>query len=161
MKFKTTDLCDAHPDIQVAEPLLRHFGGAVQFAGPIRTLKIFEDNSLVRSTLETPGAGQVLVVDGGGSLRCALVGDQLGALAVQNGWAGIVVYGCVRDVAELAALPVGILALAGHPRRSAKRGDGQADLPVRFAGLYFTPGHYLYADADGLVVAPEALAQDA
>ncbi len=160
MQFKTTDFCDMYADIQVAEPLLRHYGGAVRFHGPIATLKVFEDNSLVRSTLEGLGNGRVLVVDGGGSLRSALVGDQLGALAVQNGWAGVVVNGCVRDVAELAELPVGVLALASHPRRSDKRGAGQADLPVRFAGVHFTPGHYLYADADGLVVATAALAAE-
>jgi regulator of ribonuclease activity A len=95
----------------------------------------------------------VLVVDGGGSLRCALVGDQLGALAMQNGWVGIVVYGCVRDVAELAQMPLGVLALANHPRRSMKRGEGQRDVAVRFAGVLFTPGQYLYADANGIVVA--------
>lgn len=157
MTFKTTDLCDAHADVQVAEPLLRHFGGAQRFAGPIRTLKLFEDNSLVRSTLETPGEGHILVVDGGGSLRCALVGDQLGALAEQNGWAGLVVNGCVRDIAELEQLPVGVLALAAHPRRSEKRGAGERDVVVRFAGVVFKPGQYLYADADGLVVADQAL----
>jgi regulator of ribonuclease activity A len=153
MDFKTTDLCDADADLQVAEPLLRHYGGAQRFAGPISTLKVFEDNSLVRSALEEPGQGRVLVVDGGGSLRCALVGDQLGALAMQNGWVGIVVYGCVRDVAELAQMPLGVLALANHPRRSMKRGEGQRDVAVRFAGVLFTPGQYLYADADGIVVA--------
>jgi regulator of ribonuclease activity A len=132
---------------------LRHYGGAQRFAGPISTLKVFEDNSLVRSALEEPGQGRVLVVDGGGSLRCALVGDQLGALAMQNGWVGIVVYGCVRDVAELAQMPLGVLALANHPRRSMKRGEGQRDVAVRFAGVLFTPGQYLYADANGIVVA--------
>jgi regulator of ribonuclease activity A len=157
ISFKTTDLCDAHADIQVADPLLRHFGGVVRFQGRIRTLQLFEDNSLVRSTLEEPGDGAVLVVDGGGSLRCALVGDQLGALAVQNGWAGVVVNGCVRDVAELGELQVGVLALAAHPRRSEKRGTGRRDVPVRFAGIAFRPGQYVYADADGLVVADQAL----
>lgn len=152
MTFKTTDLCDSDPMIQVADPVLHHFGGAIQFSGPISTLKLFEDNSLVRSALEEPGVGRVLVVDGGGSLRCALVGDQLGVLAVQQGWAGIVVYGCVRDVAELRQLPLGVLALASHPRRSVKRGEGQRDLAVSFAGITFRPGQHLYADADGLVV---------
>lgn len=153
MDFKTTDLCDAHEDVQVAEPGLRHFGGAARFSGSIVTLKLFEDNSLVRSALEAPGAGRVLVVDGGGSLRCALVGDQIGELAVRNGWAGVVVYGCVRDSAELARLPLGVLALGTCPRRSTKRGEGQRDLAVRFLGVSFRPGQQLYADEDGLIVA--------
>lgn len=159
MEFKTTDLCDQHPNLQAAEPLLRHFGGSTCFAGPISTLKIYEDNALVREALEQPGAGRVLVIDGGGSTRCALVGDQLGALAQRNGWAGIVVFGCVRDSADLAQLPIGILALASHPRRSIKRGEGQRDIIVRFAGVTFSPGHYIYADDDGLLVAEKALVE--
>jgi regulator of ribonuclease activity A len=153
MEFKTTDLCDAHEDVQVAEPQLRHFGGAARFAGQITTLKLFEDNTLVRSALEEPGAGRVLVVDGGGSLRCALVGDQIGELAARNGWSGLVVFGCVRDSAELGRLPIGIMAIGTHPRRSVKRGEGQRDLPVRFLGVSFRPGQQLYADDDGLIVA--------
>ncbi|NTW04420.1 MAG: ribonuclease E activity regulator RraA [Oscillochloris sp.] len=153
MDFKTTDLCDAHEDVQVAEPLLRHFGGTIRFSGQVTTLKLFEDNTLVRTALEEPGQSRVLVVDGGGSLRCALVGDQIGELAVRNGWAGIVVYGCIRDSAELRQLPIGIMALASHPRRSVKRGEGQRDLPVRFLGVNFQPGQQLYADDDGLIVA--------
>ncbi|EFO80591.1 S-adenosylmethionine:2-demethylmenaquinone methyltransferase [Oscillochloris trichoides DG-6] len=157
MQWATSDLCDAHDDVQVAEPRLRHVGGVTQFCGPVVTLKLFEDNSLVRSTLEEPGAGRVLVVDGGGSLRCALVGDQIAALAVRNAWAGIVVYGCVRDSAELGQLPIGIMALATHPRRSVKRGEGQRDLPVTFLGVTIRPGSYVYADADGLIVAETEL----
>ncbi|MEI7643528.1 MAG: ribonuclease E activity regulator RraA [Chloroflexales bacterium] len=157
MEFKTTDLCDAHEDVQVADPLLRHFGKLTRFVGQVTTLKIFEDNTLVRSVLEEPGAGRVLVVDGGGSLRCALVGDQIGALAARNGWAGIVIYGCVRDRVELGKLPLGIMALDTHPRRSIKRGEGQRDVPVRFAGVNFSPGQQLYADDDGLVVAAAPL----
>jgi regulator of ribonuclease activity A len=157
MDFKTTDFCDAHEDVQVAEPQLRHFGGAARFAGQVTTLKLFEDNSLVRSALEEPGADRVLVVDGGGSLRCALVGDQIGDLAARNGWAGVVVFGCVRDSAELGRLPIGIMALATHPRRSVKRGEGQRDVPVRFLGVSFRPGQQLYADDDGLIVAEAPL----
>jgi regulator of ribonuclease activity A len=153
MSFKTTDLCDAHEDLQVAEPVLRHFGGRARFSGPISTLSVFEDNALVRAALEEPGAGRVLVVDGGGSLRCALLGDQLGELAVRNGWAGVVVHGCVRDTAELGALDLGVMALAPHPRRSVKRGEGERDAPLRFAGLQIVPGQQLYADEDGLIVA--------
>jgi regulator of ribonuclease activity A len=124
-----------------------------RFAGPVATLKVFEDNSLVRSALAEPGAGRVLVVDGGGSLRCALVGDQLGELAVRNGWAGTVVFGCVRDSVELVRLPLGVMALGANPRRGLKRGEGQSGVPVRFLGVAFRPGQHLYADEDGLVVA--------
>lgn len=156
--FATTDLCDAHADLQVCAPIFHDYGGASAFHGPVATLKVFEDNALVRSTLEQPGAGRVLVVDGGGSLRCALVGGQLGALGVRNGWAGILVYGCVRDRAELAALTIGVKALAAHPRKSEKGlHSAHADRVVEFAGVRFTPGAWLYADADGIVVASRAL----
>jgi len=154
MSLATTDLSDAHPDLQVCAPLFRDFGGRRDFHGPTATLKVFEDNALVRSALERPGEGRVLVVDGGGSLRCALVGGQLGELAVKNGWAGLLVHGCVRDTNELAAQPIGIKALAAHPRKSAKgQHGGAADVPVEFAGVRFLPGAWLYADADGIVVA--------
>lgn len=149
----TTDLCDAHPDLQVCEPIFLDFGGELAFCGPIKTLKIFEDNVLVRSVLETPGQGRVLVVDGGGSMRCALVGGNLGVLAVDNGWAGIVVNGCVRDTEELAGQAVGIKALAPHPRKSEKGlHSGHEDRDVQFAGVRFSPGAWLYADGDGIVV---------
>ena len=158
MALKTTDLCDAHADeLQIAAPLFRDFGGAPAFGGPISTVHVYEDNVLVRAALEEDGAGRVLVVDGGGSLRCALVGDMLGEIGVKNGWAGIVVHGCVRDSAELAQLPLGVRALATNPLRSEKRGEGQRDVPVAFAGVTFMPGHYLYADADGIIVAPRSL----
>lgn len=151
--FTTTDLSDAHPELQICEPILNDFGGAIAFAGPIKTLKIFEDNALVRSVLETPGRGRVLVVDGGGSMRCALVGGNLGALAVKNDWAGIVVNGCVRDCEELAEQAVGIKALAPHPRKSEKGlHSGHEDREVTFAGVRFTPGAWLYADVDGVLV---------
>lgn len=160
MSYATTDLSDAHPELQVCEPLFGDFGGVDKFHGPIRTLKIFEDNALVRSTLETPGNGAVLVVDGGGSMRCALVGGNLGVLAVKNGWAGIVVNGCVRDSEELAAQAVGIKALATHPRKSEKGlHSGHVDKVVSFAGVTFKPGAWLYADVDGIVVAEMAVHQ--
>lgn len=154
----TADLCDAHADLQVCAPILRDFGGASAFQGPIATLKVFEDNALVRATLEQPGCGRVLVVDGGGSLRCALLGGNLGDLACKNGWSGIVVYGCVRDSSELAAQPIGVKALAAHPRKSEKGLHlGHADRVVEFAGVRFAPGAWLYADADGVVVAARAV----
>lgn len=160
MNIKTTDLCDIYAaELQVAAPLLRHYGGAPAFGGPISTVKVLEDNVLVRAALEEPGAGRVLVVDGGGSLRCALLGDMLAELGVRNGWAGVVVYGCVRDTAALARLPLGVCALASNPLRSAKLGQGQRDVEVAFAGVTFVPGHFLYADADGVIVAARALAE--
>lgn len=156
IEFATTDLCDRHGEaVRVASPVFRSFGGRRRFLGPIATLRCFEDNTFVRSTLEEAGEGRVLVVDGGGSLRCALVGDQLAALGVANGWAGIVVNGCVRDSAALAACDIGILALAAHPRRSRKRNVGEPGVDVEFAGLAFRPGEWLYADDDGVLVSGE------
>ncbi len=157
-EFATTDLCDAQGQaLAVAAPIFRSFGGAARFAGPVATVRCFEDNSRVRESLELPGQGRVLVVDGAGSLRCALVGGLLGEMGANNGWAGIVVHGCVRDSAELARAPLGILALAAHPRRSEKRGEGECDVPLEFAGVTFRPGVWVYADLDGLVVAPNRL----
>lgn len=150
----TADLCDELGErLKVAAPLFRDFGGRLAFEGPVSTLKVFEDNALVRAALSEPGLGRVLVVDGGGSLRCALLGDQLGRLASTNGWAGVLIWGCVRDVEALAELPVGVKALAAMPRRSAKAGVGARDVPVRFAEVEFVPGEYLVADRDGVVVA--------
>lgn len=158
MSTATTDLSDAHPAAQVAEPIFGDFGGEIAFHGAIKTLKVFEDNAAVRATLETPGEGRVLVVDGGGSMRCALVGGMLGELAVKNGWAGIVVYGYVRDSEELAEQAVGIKALGVHPRKSEKGlHSAAADKVVTFAGVTFKPSAWLYADADGIVVADEPI----
>lgn len=152
--FATTDLCDEFgAEVRVAEPLFRDWGGSPSFAGPIETLRVFEDNALVRAALEAPGHGRVLVVDGGGSLRTALVGGNLAALAHQNGWAGIVVHGCIRDAAEIAGIPVGVKALNASPRKSAKAGAGERGVPVTFAGVTFESGAHLYADRDGIVVA--------
>lgn len=153
----TTDLCDAHPSVQVAEPVLRHFGGRRRFSGVVATVLCLEDNSRVREAVAESGGGRVLVVDGGGSLQCALLGDLLGEKAVANGWSGVIVNGCVRDTAQLGRLELGVLAVAAHPRRSEKRGHGDRDVPVRFAGVTFHPGDHLYADEDGLVVSGPAL----
>ncbi|MDQ2695974.1 MAG: ribonuclease E activity regulator RraA [Pseudomonadota bacterium] len=158
MDFKTADLCDEFADrVQIAEPLLWDFGGRVGFYGPITTVKVFEDNSLVRAALEEPGAGRVLVVDGGGSQRCALLGDQIGEMAEANGWAGVVIYGCIRDCAAIGEMNLGVKAMGTHPLKSVKRGVGERDVPVRFAGVTFIPGHHLYADEDGIVVAAQPL----
>jgi regulator of ribonuclease activity A len=157
MLLATTDLSDAHADAQIAEPLFRDFGGERAFFGPITTLKIFEDNALVRELLESNGEGRVLVIDGAASLRCALVGGNLAALAEKNGWTGIVVNGAVRDTRELASAKVGIKALAAHPKKSVKKGTGERDVPVTFAGVTFRPGAWLYADEDGILVSEQRL----
>lgn len=158
MDFQTADLCDAHEGkLRVVAPMFRSYGGRARFAGPIATLKLFEDNSLVRTALETPGLGRVLVVDGGGSMRCALVGDQLAQLGVKNGWAGVLVYGCIRDSRAIGEMDIGALALGTHPQKSIKKGAGDVDIPVTFGGVTFAPGEYIYADEDGVVVAASPL----
>lgn len=149
----TTDLCDTFEDkVRVVEPMFSSFGGHNAFHGRIATLKLFEDNSLVRKAVESAGDGRVLVIDGGGSLRRALVGDQLAALAVKNGWSGIVVYGCIRDSRAIADMDLGVLALDTHPMKTIKRNVGEADIPVTFGGVTFVPGEWLYADEDGVIV---------
>lgn len=154
----TTDLSDAHQsDVQHCAPLFNDYGGVIAFSGPIATLKLFEDNVMVRAAVEMPGEGRVLVVDGGASMNCALFGGNLAALTEKNGWAGVVINGCVRDRAELAAASVGIKALNHHPRRSAREGKGEADVVVNFAGVTFTPGAWLYADADGIILSDKKL----
>lgn len=164
MTFATADLCDRHEEqlrngeVHVVAPLFRSFGGRNAFHGPIATLKLFEDNSFVRKALEQPGAGRVLVIDGGGSTRRALVGDQLAALGVKNGWAGLVVYGCIRDSAAIAGMDIGVLALTTHPQKTDKKNVGEADIPVTFGGTTFRPGEWLCADEDGVLVAQTALA---
>lgn len=158
MAILTADLYDEHGEqLRVAAPLFRDFGGRDAFGGPLSTVKVFEDNSLVRAALEEEGAGRVLIIDGGGSLRCALVGDMLARLGADNGWAGMVVNGCVRDSAALAGLDIGVKALATNPRKSVKRGEGQRDVPVHFAEVEFKPGDFVYADLDGLVVSERML----
>jgi regulator of ribonuclease activity A len=150
----TADLCDAHPDAaQACEPVFLAFGGRRSFSGPVSTVRCFEDNSHVKEAVESPGDGRVLVVDGGGSRRCALFGGNLGIAAVKNGWAGVIINGCIRDSAELGQLDLGIRALGTMPLRSVKRGEGERDVPVRIAGASFRPGDYVYADDDGVIVA--------
>lgn len=149
----TADLCDEHADaLQVCEPVFRPYGGHVAFSGQVSTVRCFEDNSRVKEAVEGAGAGRVLVVDGGGSKRRALFGDKLGAAAVRNGWAGVSIHGCIRDSALLARMNLGVRALGTMPLRSEKRGEGERDVPVRFAGATFHPDDYVYADEDGIVV---------
>jgi regulator of ribonuclease activity A len=158
MTFATVDLCDQHQGrIQVALPLFQSYGAHEAFCGRIATARCFEDNTIVREILSRPGEGGVLVVDAGGSLRRALVGDVVAGLGARNGWAGLVLYGCVRDVRALAEVPIGIRALNHVPLPSEKLGWGVAGGEVQFAGVTFTPGHYLYADVDGIVVSPVEL----
>ncbi|MDE2874740.1 MAG: ribonuclease E activity regulator RraA, partial [Gemmatimonadota bacterium] len=137
---------------QVANILMQSYGQKTRFSGLISTVKCFEDNSLVRAALEEPGNGRVLVVDGGGSIRCALVGDKLAEMAMKNGWAGLVVHGCIRDSAVISTLDIGIKALGTNPRRSVKKGAGERDIALNFAATTFTPEDWLYADEDGILL---------
>jgi regulator of ribonuclease activity A len=155
--FKTADLMDAHPASRSCATQLRSFGGRASFAGPIRTVRCLDDNALIRRTLEQASPGTVLVVDGGGSLGRALVGDNLAGIAAQNGWAGILVNGAVRDVEALRPIDLGLFALGTNPHRSNRAGVGEVDVPVAFGGVQFTPGAWLYADADGVIVSATEL----
>ena len=161
--FSTCDFCDVHKGdmsgaFRVLPPVFHSYGGVAAFAGPVSTVKCHEDNTQVKAAVESPGAGRVLVVDGGGSLRRALVGGNLAAAAARNGWAGVVVDGCVRDVAELRAAAVGLRALALMPLPTERRGEGQRDVAVQIQGVWVRPGDWLYADAEGIVVSAQPLA---
>jgi len=162
MTFKTPDLCDEFEaelgqSVRIVAPMFQQYGGRKYFSGQIVTLKIFEDNSLVREAFAEDGKGKVLVVDGGGSLRCALVGDQLAILAQSKGWEGVVVYGCIRDSADINGIDIGVRALNTHPQKSIKKGVGDKNIAVTFGGVTFKPGEYLYADEDGILVSSKAL----
>lgn len=155
--FATCDLCDEHKNdtdgaFRVLPPVFKDYGGRVKFSGPVATVKCHEDNTLVKAAVDAPGHGRVLVVDGGASLRRALVGGNLGKAAARNGWAGVVVDGCVRDCAELAECDVGIRALGLMPLPTEKRQEGQSDVAVQIQGVWVRPGDWLYADEDGIVV---------
>ena len=161
-RFSTCDLCDAHEGdtsgaFRVLPPVFHDFGVVAPFCGAVHTLRAWEDNSRVREAVNAPGEGRVLVIDGGGSLRRALVGGNLAVAAARNGWAGIVVDGCVRDVAELQAAQVGIRALGLVPMPTERRGEGQRDVVVCIHGEWVRPGDWLYADADGIVVSSHSL----
>jgi regulator of ribonuclease activity A len=158
MPHSLPDLCDEHADqLAIVEPGFRDFGGIRRFHGEVVTVKCYEDNSRVKETLAGDGTGKVLVVDGGGSMRCALLGDMLAAMAARNGWRGVVVNGCVRDVEVLRDISLGVRALDCHPLRSRKRNQGQAGVPVNFAGVTFHSGQYLYADENGMAIAEREL----
>ena len=162
MTFKTPDLCDQFEadlgtSVRVVAPMFRRYGGRNAFSGRIATLKLFEDNSLVRTAFGEDGKSKVLVIDGGGSLRCALVGDQLAILAQKNGWEGVIVYGCIRDSGDINGIDIGVRALDTHPQKSIKKNVGDRDIAVTFGGVTFKPGEYLYADEDGVLVSEKPL----
>lgn len=158
IEFSTADLVDAHgASLQSCELQFRQYGGRVRFHGPVRTVKTFEDNALIKQVLSESGDGAVLVVDGGGSLRSALVGDVIASLAVRNGWSGLLVWGAVRDTSMLPGLTIGLKALGSNPWKSGKSGSGQVDVPVSFGGATFRPGEWLYSDEDGVVVSRSRL----
>lgn len=151
----TADLVDEHGEaLQSCDLQLRQLGGRRAFTGRITTVRCHQDNALLKSVLSQPGDGGVLVVDGGGSLHTALMGDLIAALAVDNGWSGVVIHGAVRDSAVLAGMQLGVKALGTNPRKSAKTGAGERDVPVTFGGVTFTPGDTLWSDDDGVVVLP-------
>ncbi|MEY4575602.1 MAG: hypothetical protein RL701_305 [Pseudomonadota bacterium] len=162
MTWTTSDLYDAHGEaLQVALPVFKSFGGRARFSGAIETVRCHEDNSRVKEQLATDGGGRVLVVDGSGSLRCALLGDLIAASAVKYGWAGVIIHGAVRDVDALEKMELGVYALGSVPRKSVRRDEGQVGPVVSFAGVVFEPGAYLYADQTGIVVARERITEEA
>jgi regulator of ribonuclease activity A len=158
MTFKTADLCDDFSkELEVCKVEFRSYGGRKRFFGPISTVKVWEDNVLVKEALQTIPKGNVLVVDGGGSKDCALLGDRLGEIAQERGLAGIIINGCVRDTVDLGNLEIGILALGSNPLKSKKEGKGERNVTVRFGDMEWKPGHYVYADEDGILIATRPL----
>jgi len=161
MYYSVPDICDEFfGEISVLDPLFSDFGGKRKFCGEVVTIKCFEDNSLLRDAVRSEGRGRVLVIDGGGSLRRALLGDLLAAAAAENGWQGLLINGCVRDVEILEPIDLGVKALNRHPVKTDKRGEGQRDVPLTFAGARIMPGQYLYADANGVIVAERNFEMD-
>lgn len=157
MNIVTPDICDDHPEVQVVEPGFRNFGGVEAFGGEVVTVKCFEDNSIVKEQVAKPGNGCVMVVDGGGSKRAALLGDMLAEQAASNGWAGLIIYGCIRDVDVIGKTELGVQALGTHPRKTEKKGVGDLNVPITFGGVTFRPGQYVYADNNGIVVSEKKL----
>ena len=157
-QYITPDLCDEYPDlVQVVEPMFNNFGGRDNFGGQIVTVKCHEDNSKVKELVDTDGTGKVMVVDGGGSLRNALLGDMLAEKAAKNGWEGLVIYGCIRDVDVIMETDLGVQALATNPRKTEKKGLGEMNVPVKFAGVQMNPGNFIYADNNGIIVSEKKL----
>jgi len=160
MTYSTPDLCDDNPElVRVLEPMMANFGGRESFGGEIVTIKCHEDNSLVKENAGKPGHGKIMVVDGGGSMRRALLGDMIAENAVKNGWEGLIIYGCVRDVDALVTLDLGVQALASIPLKTDKRGIGDLNVELTFGGVTFIPGEYVYADNNGVVVSSKSLTE--
>jgi len=158
VSFVTPDLCDESPElISVVSPMFTNYGGNKAFHGEIVTVKCFEDNSVVKEQANEAGKGRVMVVDGGGSTRCALLGDLIAEKACENGWAGFVIYGCIRDVDAIEELNLGVQALNSIPIKSVRKGRGDLNIDITFGGVTFKPGHFIYADNNGVIVAPEPL----
>ncbi|GGY64277.1 ribonuclease E activity regulator RraA [Marinobacter zhanjiangensis] len=157
MDIVTPDICDDYPEVQVVEPGFQNFGGVDAFGGEVVTVKCFEDNSVVKEQVGKPGNGCVMVVDGGGSKRAALLGDMLAEKAADNGWAGLIIYGCIRDVDVIRKTELGVQALGTHPRKTDKKGIGDLNVPVTFGGVTFKPGQYVYSDNNGIVVSEKKL----
>lgn len=158
MSFATADLYDEYEEqLKIASPMFKSYGARKSFSGEISTVKVFEDNSLVRAALEEDGDGKVLIVDGDASMRCALLGDMLAELGINNGWQGIIIHGCIRDSAVIADMDIGVMALNTNPRKSVKRGQGERDVSLSFADITINPGEYVYADADGVVISNNKL----
>ncbi|MEK4711556.1 ribonuclease E activity regulator RraA [Sporosarcina sp. FSL K6-5500] len=158
MSIKTADVCDDFSnELQVCSTVFKSYGKNKRFSGPIYTVKVFEDNVLVKEALQTIQEGSVLVVDGGGSKRCALMGGNLGVIAETRKLAGIIIYGCVRDTAELIEQNIGVLALGSNPKKSIKEGKGEQGCKLNFGDVEWNPNHYVYADEDGVVVAARNL----
>jgi regulator of ribonuclease activity A len=158
MEYSTPDLSDQYPSlVRAAEPVFRDFGGRRSFGGEIVTVRCFEDNSLVKDNAGKPGRGKVMVVDGGGSVRKALLGDLIAETALKNGWEGLIIFGAVRDVDAIAGLGLGVKALASIPLKTERKGLGDLNVPVTFAGVTFSPGEYVYADSTGIIVSAEPL----
>jgi regulator of ribonuclease activity A len=154
----TPDLCDDYPDlVRVLDPIFSNFGGRERFNGPLVTIKCFEDNSVVKDLVGSPGDDRILVVDAGGSMRRACLGDMLAAQASVNGWAGLIIYGCIRDVDEIMVTDIGVQALGTHPMKTDKKGIGELGISVTFAGVTFNPGDYVYADNNGIIVSSQRL----
>ena len=158
MTFKTADLSDETEGVaQIVQPGLQNYGGKTRFHGQIVTIKAFEDNSRVREQVRSPGQGKVLVIDNEGSMRCAMLGDMLAAAAIEHGWSGVVINGCIRDSVDIGEMEIGVKALATHPLRSVKQGKGEVDVEVEFLGARFRPGEYLYSDEDGILLSAASL----
>ena len=158
MSFKTADLCDENSDqVQIVAPGLTNFGGKSRFHGSIVTVKSLNDNSKVREQIWSPGEGRVLVVDNEASTSCAMLGDMMAAKAIENGWAGIVINGCIRDSVDVGGMDIGVKALATNPLRSVKEGRGESGIELEFLGAVFRPGEYLYSDEDGILLSARPL----